>query len=201
MQKTYQLHLQDVFGGDGEIRFIDLDEPKLNRTRGTTTKRLDTKVSTESGHEEIQWEKSKKEVATFRHDAEGRPMLRLGGSHGKLWGSLKSARGILFSAVGDGRFKSPKILDAIQISPVWVSLEVNGSKPRMETLPQLLAGMGNRQIIQHFDVLPEATVTVTITCPDGLEEHLSAMLEQLKTMSVFNKRRTIIKAIEEVSAE
>jgi hypothetical protein len=198
MHKTYRLHLRDVFGGDGEVRHITLEEPRVTRTRSTTTKRLDTKVATESGYEELQLEKSLKEVATFRKDAEGRPMLRLGGSHGKLWGSLKSARGILFNAMGDGRFKSPRILDAIQISPVWVSLELNGFESRLETLPQLLAGMGNRQIIQHFDVLPEATATITIICPDALETHLTVMLEQLKTMSVFNKRRATITAIEEL---
>lgn len=200
MKKTYELTIADVFGGDGNVRHIEVDEQRIVRTRTTRRTRSDIGVGVESGMDEVVTERSTKPVDTFRYNAEGKPLYRLGGTHGKLWGSLKDARGVLFNAIGDQRFKSPRILEAIQVRPVWCVLEPL-SERQVESLPQVLNGYGSTMIVLRYDCYPLVTTTVDILFPDNLEGHIQALLEQLQTMGVFNKRRASIARIEEVKEE
>jgi hypothetical protein len=192
VEKRLQLTLRDVYGGDGFERFIEVEEQKLKRKRGTTRTRSDIGVPVESSMDEVATEKGQKSVHTFRRNEAGKPELRLGGSHGKLWGALKDARGVLFNALGDSKFKSIRLMDSIQILPVWVEL-IPLTEVKVESLPQILnTGFKSTMIVQRYDVIGKAQCEVTLNYPDALDGHVKALLEQLKVMSFLNKRRATI---------
>ncbi|MFH1486815.1 MAG: hypothetical protein ABIH46_12160 [Chloroflexota bacterium] len=197
MKLDLELTLTDVFGGDGFTRFIDVEEPKLIRTRTTKRTRSDIGVGVESGMDEVVTEKVKKDVHTFRSE-NGTPVLRLGGVHGKLWGALKEARGILY-AMGDSTYRSRAVLQAIQVLPLWIPLETD-KEMEVQSLPQVLNTMGRTSmIIQRYDVIPECTVRVTLVFPDALRRVVDGLLEQLPNMGILNKRRAIVKDIKVLS--
>ena len=194
MEKSFKLVFRDVYGGDGAERFEEVEEQKLSRKRSTSRTRSDIGVTTESAMDELRTEKSKKSIATFRRDDAGQIIMRLGGVHGKLWGTLKDARGQLFNALGDARFKSPQIMNTIQIQPVWVALTPM-AESRVEQLPQILnAGFRSTMIVQRFDVLPKASCQVTLLFPDNLEEHVDRLLQQVQMMGCLNKRRATMES-------
>jgi len=116
-------------------------------------------------------------------------MLRLGGSHGKLWGSMKSAGEILYEI---NEFKSKamvgRIMRAVMIDPEWVTLK-NGGEIKTEILPQLMNTPGQSQIQQYFDVIPECECTVNISYPDALNTNVTKLLDYVQSMNCLNKRR------------
>ena len=194
MQKKLILILKDVYGGDGIIRLIDAEQIKLSRKKTSTKTRDDIGVSVESNMNEVNTEKIKREISTFTME-NGKPMLRLGGAHGKLWGTFKSIRTNLY-VLGDANFRSARLMDMIQVQPVWTPLE-SLTPMEVRQLPQILNSMGkNSMIIQYFDVIPRAKCDVTLVYPDGINKQVDTLIEQLKYVSFLNKRRTTIEAIE-----
>jgi len=193
MRRVYELTISDVYGGDGQIRYIEEEEPRLTRTRTTKKTRSDIGVSIESGMDEIVMEKIKREVHTFRR-INGKPALRLGGAHGKLWGALKEARNVLY-AMGKPQYKSARLLDTIQVQPTWVELEPL-SEIRVEKLPQVLNVLGRTSmIIQYFDVIPLCKARIELIFPDELKDIVEGLMRQLLNMGIFNKRRAIIQEL------
>lgn len=200
MQKTYEFTVRDIFGGDGNVRFIEVEQQKLTRTRSTKRTRSDIGITQESALGEVVSEKMNKEVYTFRFEGDT-PVLRLGGSHGKFWGALKEAKAVLYSAVGDTGFRAKALLAPVQVLPVWVPLEVL-EPMKVETLPQILnTGGGNTMITQMFDVIPKARFTLTLVYPEALDHKIAVLLDHLRTMSMFNKRRATVVEIKELSEQ
>lgn len=191
MQKLYEITLVDVFGGDGNIRWMDVEEPTLTRRKTTKRTRDDIGVSVSSASDEVVTQKVKKEVQTFRYE-DGKPMLRLGGVHGKLWGALREARNVLY-ALGRAEYRSTRLLDTIQVQPIWVTLEMNGEL-RLEKLPQILNVMGrSSMIVQYYDVIPEGKARISLSFPDQMEKQVEGLLSQVAQMGILNKRRATIK--------
>ena len=144
---------------------------------------------------EVITENIKREVHTFKQNGNG-PEIRLGGAHGKLWGALKEARGVLFNAMGDQRFKSPRILEAIQVRPVWVTL-VPMAETRVDVLPQIMNSMSRGLVPQHFDVIPQAVCDVTLIFPANLAGHVDTLIDMLRNSGgMLNKRRATVHSIE-----
>lgn len=190
MRQIYELTLNDVYGGDGEIRYIDVEEPRLTRTRTTKKTRRDIGISVESGMDEVVTQKVKREVHTFRY-INGKPVLRLGGAHGKLWGALREARGVLY-AMGRPQYKSMRLLDTIQVQPVWAELEPL-AEIQVEKLPQILNTFGRTSmIVQLYDVIPSCKAQIELVFPDELKGIVEGLVVQLKNMGIFNKRRATI---------
>jgi len=99
--------------------------------------------------------------------------------------------------LGDPDFKSPRLIDTIQVFPVWVPLEYSGEM-RTEQLPQLMNTMGNSMTFPYFDIIPECKCRITLVFPDKMQSHIDKLLDQLKTMSLLNKRRATIEEIKEI---
>ncbi|HTT14816.1 MAG TPA: hypothetical protein VMG81_03435 [Thermoplasmata archaeon] len=196
MKWKVRLGLTDVFGGDGYTRPITVESKKLDRkkTRKLTAHNVGgLEVETSVGEEKM--EQKEDVVHTFR-ELDGHRVLRLGGSHGKLWGALKDATEQL-QTMGDEDFAvlsaSRRLLGTVQIAPVWVPLEGDGV--RTEQLPQKTNGMHAAMFFPYFDVLESAKCEVTVAFPDALAPKMKKLLGHLESMSVFNKRRTTVKVV------
>jgi len=196
MKKSIEFTFQDVFGGDGEIRYKDMIVPKLQRKKTTSKTRSDLGIAVESSMDEVSTEKRKTEIHTFRH-AGSTPLLRLGGTHGKLWGVLEEARKTL-NMLGEGSFRNTGITKSIQIQPVWVELEPL-EKIKLESLPQLLNTIGHKSmIVQYFDVIPKCKAQIDLIYPDKLDKLVNQLLEQIQSMGILNKRRATIIGLKEI---
>jgi len=195
MRKSLELTIRDVYGGDGQIRYMDVEVPKLQRKKTTKRTKSDIGVTTESSLDEVTNEKRKAEVQTFRY-ANGKPLLRLGGTHGKLWGALEEARSTLYM-IGDNSLKSKGITKSLQVQPVWVELEPLEDMV-VETLPQILNTPGSSMITQQFDVIPRCKARVDLVFPDALENLIGKLIEQVQSMGILNKRRATIEKVEEI---
>lgn len=189
MEKEIKLKLENVYGGDGVARPMVVEEVKLKRSKVRVTVRQDIGMPVESMKKERKTETKEIAVNTFKRNKDNKPMLRLGGSHGKLWGAMKSAGEILYQ-IGEMQSKAMvgRILRAVQISPEWVTLE-NGKELKTEIIPQLMNTPGQSQVQQYFDVIPECDCIVNIKYPDALDEQVTKLLQYTQSINSLNKRR------------
>ena len=194
MEKKLTLVLRDVFGGDGIVRYIDAKQTKLSRVKTSTKTRADIGVSIEAATNEVVSETIKREINTFQY-RNGKPILRLGGAHGKLWGTLKGIRSTLFM-LGKPEFKSSRIIEMIQVLPVWVELEPL-EEIKEQQLPQILNSPGRPMVIQYYDVIPLAKCEVTLVYPDVIKKQVATLLEQLPFVGFLNKRRATLESLTE----
>ena len=79
METKLVLVIRDIYGGDGNIRPMDVKSTKLTRTKTSQTTRHDIGVPVESTTDETKGETKVENVNTFEYDADGKPVLRLGG--------------------------------------------------------------------------------------------------------------------------
>lgn len=193
MKWRLQLELEEVYGGDGHIRYEPREKVTLSRTRTRTKVRDSVGVAVQVGTEEEVKEKRLEPIATFRFDEDGAPMLRLGGAHGKFWGALKASARQLYE-LGDDEFKRAykTAVNMILVSPVWARLSTDLDFA-VEGIPQVLKGRAGGMIIQHFDVIPKAKAEVILSFPDALEGKVRKLLDQLQVGAHLNKRRATIK--------
>lgn len=136
MKIDMKLELTNVYGGDGEVRIDKKEEVKLRRTK-TRTKTGDLgSVDYKSGeqHKEVR----EVEVNTFRK-VKGIPVLRLGGSHGKLFGLMKETGEMLSETkeISISKTALRKVLNTVAVEPEYVPLE-NSEEMTQVALPQIL---------------------------------------------------------------
>jgi hypothetical protein len=197
MKWRVSLGLNDVYGGDGYTRPITVESKKLDRkkTRKVTAHNMGG-LAAESGISEEKLEEKEDVVHTFR-EIDGHRVLRLGGSHGKLWGAFKEAAEQL-QTMGDEDFAtltgSRRLLGTVQVMPVWVPLG-GVEEVRTEQLPQKTNGMHASMFFPYYDVIGKATCEVVIAFPDALGPKVKKLIGHLPSMSVFNKRRTIVTVV------
>lgn len=192
MKWEVELELEDVFGGDGEVRYEPREQVRLGRTRTKTVVKESTGISVDYVTEEKIKQEKLEPINTFRFDEDGNPTLRLGGAHGKFWGALKAAARQLYNLADEDFKRSYKaVMDMIMVSPVWVPLVTDGDL-RVEGIPQVLKG-GAGMVVQHFDVVPRAEVTLTLTFPKAIKGKVKKLLELVEMSSHFNKRRTTVR--------
>lgn len=193
------LEVEQVYGGDGVTRMEKVEQTKLKRTQSRRQTRSDIGVA--AGGEKLteeRVEETDKDVQTFRFDEKGRPTLRLGGVHGKLWGALKEAAQqlrVLGVEPFTGGYKS--IVGMLNVTPIYVPIEMNGSKMETTLLPQILNMRGaSTMITMRYDVVPKGTIRVFVTCPDQMKEPVEALVRHLENMALLNKRRATVKVLE-----
>jgi hypothetical protein len=198
MKTEMVLELRDVYGGDGEMRMEKEQEIKLRRTKKRTEMRSDIGLQVSGDETEEQaLHVIEKQIRTFRRDEHGVPLMRLGGSHGKIYGAFKDTAKTL-RMIGVSPFKNGYygILNSIVITPIWVSLEENGGKKtRIEEIPQILAGARKAMIVQKYDVIPECTVRMTLMYPDAMHDAVEKMARGLENTAMLNKRRATCKIL------
>lgn len=199
IRRELDLHLTDIYGGDGFERPETVKEVTLEESKTTITVRKDVGVPVEKERERKQVKEKEISVKTFKRDEDGTPLYRLGGTHGKLWGAMKEA-GVLMYQMGEQQNKvtTERIMKAVQIQPQWVRLEMpEGVEMTQDTLPQELEGRSNAMIEHHYDVVPEATATVTLTHPEAFSDKVEKYLEHTQTINFGNKRRGALEIVNE----
>lgn len=198
MKTELVLELRDVYGGDGEKRQISEEVTKLKRTKKRTETRSDIGLQVSGGEsEEEATEEVEKDIQTFRKDEEGNPIMRLGGTHGKLYGALKDSASML-RLTGVSPFKSgyKSILNSISISPVWVKLETDSGEIETVGLPQILASFKKTMIVQQFDVIPKCRIKMELSYPEAMQDAIEKMVKGLENISMLNKRRATCKILQ-----
>jgi len=198
MEMNLKMQINDVYGGDGITRPYQVEAVKLSRSQKHTRTRTDIGVPIESETSEEQTELKDAVCQTFKHDEDGTPILRIGGVHGKLWGTLKDCAKILKDS--KGTFKSyaeiERFMLSVNITPVYARLE-NVKGMRLDALPQILQGRRSSMITQYFDVIESCTVNIGLSFPDQSLPRIKEMLKQLEQTPCLNKRRSTIKILEE----
>lgn len=195
MKLKVELEMQDVFGGDGFVRTEATTKTTLKRQKMEKATRQSIGVEVTDGVAQEKSETKQEPINTFRFDENGRPTLRLGGAHGKLWGAMKASAKQL-KELGDADFsRYNTLMDMLLVSPVWVTLNPNGESIRCDALPQQMAGMSRSMIVQRFDVIPKANATVELTFPDQVRRKVEKLIHQLESGSHLNKRRSIIRIL------
>lgn len=197
METKLILVIKDIFGGDGFIRTMQVKDNKLTRSKTSTRTRSDIGIAVAATMSEIKDESKTENVSTFDYDSEKRPVLRLGGPHGKLWGTFRAIRTNLYT-LGRSDFRSKQIIEMLQVLPVLVPLEI--LEPiRTQQLPQKLNTPGGAMLFPHFDVIPRARCSVTLVYPEGIKLQVEVMIDQLKFVSFLNKRRATVESVEVLS--
>jgi len=199
MKLSLELELEDVYGGDGIQRTETMTKTTLKRAKKEKATRQSVGVEVEDGVDQEKSEEKVEPINTFRFDDKGRPIIRLGGAHGKFWGAMKACAKQLreLGNADFGRFNS--LMDMIQVSPVWTPLDVEG-KVHTEGLPQMMGGMNKSMVVLYYDVIPKARTTIELVFPDEVEKKVKTLLSQIQVGSHLNKRRSIIK-IAKMTAE
>lgn len=191
-----ELELSHVYGGDGIVRYEKVEKEKLQRKKTRTTTKGDIGLAVDRATDEIVKEVSNEPVNTFDMQ-DGKPVLRLGGVHGKLWGTMK-AGGSLLAQLGDEDFKSiaasNRLMQMIQIEPMYCPLE-NATEMKKMTVPQILNTMNKSFVPQHFDVIEKCNATLNIVYPDIIKDKVIKLLQQCEKMATLNKRRGQIKIL------
>lgn len=196
MKYNLKLQLENVFGGDGFVRIEDMKQPKLSRKKVRSRKSEDIGVKVDrSMHEEL-YEVVQEKVHTFKREGNDY-YLRLGGVHGKLWGTLRQI-GYFLREIGEefgSKAEVDRLLTKIMISPVFVKLEdVKGI--HIEQLAQIINTPGNRMTFPYFDVIESCKANITLEFPDILREKVDKLLDNLQNFPCLNKRRALIKILE-----
>lgn len=191
-----ELELRHVYGGDGEIRYEKVEQQKLQRKKTKTTTKGDIGLAVDRSTDEVTTDLVNEPVNTFQAQ-DGKPVLRLGGVHGKFWGTMRAAGGLL-AQLGDDEFKSKAAVDRlmlmIQIEPVYCPLE-NTSEMKQMVIPQIMNTIGRAMIPQRFDVIEKCNATLNLVYPEVIKDKVVKLLQQSEKMATLNKRRGQIKIL------
>jgi len=198
MKTNIKIQMNEVYGGDGVVRLEKMEKVSLSRKKKKTTTRDDLGVSTDRGTTEKNIEVVDEKINTFR-EIKGKPVLRLGGSHGKLWGAMR-ATGKQLADLGEFESKAfiDRIMNMVQINPVYVEVaDKNWRKDdwRVDSIFQKMGGGFGAAIPLYFDVIEKSTVDMTLTYPDQIKAHIKKIIYGLENGSHMNKMRATIKIL------
>jgi len=195
IEKKLKLEISNVFGGDGYTYLDTVEETKLKRSKKRVVRR-DIGLPQDKMFDEENKEIRQIEVNTFNKDPDGDLLLRLGGVHGKFWGTLKQAGHILCEIEGSpSKASINRIMETVDVSPDWVKLDLNGSKIKREGLAQILNTMGKSQVVHYFDVIPKCSCEIVLSYPSSFEKTIKKQLKYMENMNCLNKRRSRIKIV------
>ena len=196
MELKLNLLVKNLYGGDGNIRYIEEKQVKFSRTKSKKTKKMNIDVSTENLTGEESSEMVKREIQTFKMN-NGKPTYRFGGIHGKMWGHLR-ASGKMLADLGVEGFDSKAFIDrimmSVNITPIELTIE-NHKPIEVAEIPQITAGISKALIIQKFDYIPECKVQMTLQFPEMYLERVLKILKQAESLAGMNKRRAEIKVL------
>jgi hypothetical protein len=200
--KMREAHLDvdlfEVWGGDGEVRYMQMEHKKLSREKSKskskstmpehTTVRKTTEIITELVDEPVN---------SFRL-VDGKPVLNLGK---KVRGTLK-AIGINFARMEHPIFPSMTfvrdMMSMVNVEPEIAILSddkkwMENGNYYLATSPQILNSAGKPMMTQHYDAIKKVKANIVIKYPSTFEPQVSAMISLLPSVKTFNRRSTTIK--------
>jgi len=202
-RKELDVTIRDIYGGDGEIRYHEIEKQNLRRTKTTSKSKIH--IKDEDGNPmmiprtstEIVTEIIHEPVKTFKCNEAGLPTLALG--H-KIRGTLK-AIGVNYARMEHPVFPSitfvKDIMSMISVSPalVVVSNDKNwreNGNYSLEQSPQIMNTAGKSMITQYFDSIKKLDTKITIVYPSTFEAQVSAMVKLLPSVKTLNRRAATI---------
>lgn len=202
MKTRLKLRITDLFGGDGEERPMEVEKPVYTVQ---TVKSLEKNENVLlDSTQEITTKKVIERVNTFRRDSNDKPLQRLGGSHGKLWGSMKGLGRVLAEGKDNPTFMKygiksmsavERMMSTVMITPVYPDMNIIQGY-RVEKIPQILNTIGNSMITLYYDVIGEVEVEVILSYPERYHDVIQVILKEHETYPTLNKRRSIITVVE-----
>lgn len=197
-KKAYlDVTINEVYGGDGQVRYKQMEHKKLDRERKTKRGKSSmpeleaTKKTTEVITEIVD-----EAINTFKL-VDGKPILNLGK---KIRGTLK-AIGINYARMQHPLFPSQAfakdIMSMINVEPEIFELSddkkwmENGNYHLAES-PQLLNSPGKPMITQYFDAIKTVNAKIIISYPSTFEPQVNALIHLLPTVKTLNRRAATI---------
>ena len=197
METKLKIEFQNLYGGDGNARYIDEEVEKLSRVKKKTVTHQDSDIPLDTSTGEVFTELVKKEVQTFAMEGKY-PIMRFGGIHGKLWGHLRASGKAIADMKEDKEFPSKAFIDrmmqSINIIPVICVIK-DFEEMKIADIPQITAGISQALIIQKFDYLPKCTIEVTLSYPEMHHSKVLKILKHAETTAGMNKRRATMKIL------
>lgn len=197
MELKIKFLIENLYGGDGFRRFIQVKKEKWKTERIHKRTKQSTGLTSEHGAEEITYENVNQPVETFDKDEKDNPIQRLGGVHGKIWGHFRAV-GKLLADSNEPGFESKAFVDRLMqsviISPTYPKLKITG-KMYIDKIPQITQGRNQAMITQYFDVIPEAEFEAILKFPDVYKDHILKLLKYAESCGAMNKRRAAIKVL------
>ena len=201
MEVNVQLEIENLYGGDGFIRTEQRIEEKYATKKTKETKRYEN-ITFDDKAEMVKEQKTIN-IYTFKKDDEGNFIQRLGGSHGKIWGSFKSVGKFLqicknpvFNSLGLTTLISiDRMMNTITISPLYPKLDYDKNKVWIDKLPQKMNGIGNTMTFPEYNVVSKAKCNITILVPDIYHKAIIEILRSQELIPTLNKRRSTIKIL------
>ena len=196
-KKVLDVTIKDIYGGDGEVRYQEMEYKNLSRVKTTQkTKEHMPKNVGKRKITEIITEVIDEPVKTFKL-IDGKPIIALGK---KIRGTLK-AIGINYARMEHPTFPSQAfardIMSMINVEPE--TLVLTDDKKWMEngnyylaTSPQIMNTAGKAMITQHFDAIKEVNTQIIIKYPSTFESQVSALVELLPSVKTLNRRASTI---------
>lgn len=196
MEIKLNLEIENLYGGDGNLRYIEEKKLKWIGSSTKKTTKKNTGVSTENSLEEQKSQTTQKEIQTFKME-NGNPTYRLGGVHGKLWGHMRFA-GKMLADLGEDGFDSKAFVDrmmsAINITPINVIIE-DHEPIQVADIPQITNGISKALIIQKFDYIPKCNISLKLVFPEMYKKQMLRILKHSEDIAGMNKRRATLKIL------
>lgn len=222
MKSKLEIEMNDVYGGDGFYRTQKMEKLTFSRKKKKTTTKEDIGVSVDRDISEQNTEIVDEKINTFRL-VDGEPVLRLGGSHGKLWGAMR-ATGRQLADLGEIQSKSfvDRLMNMVQIIPVYTKIcdgnflkkigrsgdiikieSIGGSNEnhRVESIFTKMGGFGNSAIPVYHDVIEKSNVEMILNYPKQIKDIVNKMVYGLENGTHMNKMRTSIKILDFTEVE
>lgn len=201
MELKVKFGIENLYGGDGFTRPEEREEivyevKKTKETEKYDNLSFDNKV-----------EKTKKirieNIHTFKKDEKKNHTQRLGGSHGKIWGSLKATGLFLVDCKNPILIKKgikslsavKRMMGSLNITPIYPTLKYDSKKIWIDVIPQILNTMNKSMIKMEYDVIDKAEMELILTYPDMYNEVILEMLKAQELIPTLNKRRSIVKVL------
>ena len=201
MELKVKFEIQNLYGGDGFTRPEERREVVYEVKKSKEVEKYDNLSLDEKAEKNIKIRIEN--VNTFKQDEEGNNTQRLGGSHGKLWGSMKAVGLFLVDCKNQTLLTKgvkslsgvKRMMGSLNITPIYPTLKYDKEKIWIDVIPQILNTMGNSMVKMEYDVIDKAECELTLIYPDMYHAVILEMLKSQEMIPTLNKRRSTIKVL------
>lgn len=192
MKVSMKLELRNLYGGDGNVRQIQIRTPKLRRIKGRKQTKLE--ISSETSSEEELFEIKQQDINTFAKNENGEYIYRIGD---KFKGALKQAAELYADESNEvSKAQVKRILNTVFCLPAEAILYDVKEKEEPAKVPQLLNTMGrNTMVIHQFDTILVCKCDIELVYPDSFNKFIQAFLRKIEMIPFGNKRKGTLKIL------
>jgi len=191
------IELENIYGGDGQIRYEKMTKKVLERTKSRSKKKEHLNEQINRKESEIRTEEIIEPIKTFE-EKNGLPYFPIGR---KTLGVIKQAtknyariKHPLFPSISFGN----DFMTMINVEPDYVILSnkknwKNNSNYELKESAQQMNALGNPMIVLYYDCIRNVKTKITVKYPSTFEKQIVALINILPTMRMFNRKATSMK--------